>query len=63
MIPFLSLKDQTAALKPQVLEALSKVIDGQGFANGPAVEAFEKELATYLGVPYVSLFKAREIPM
>ena len=53
MIPFLSLKDQTAALKPEVLGALAQVIDSQGFANGPAVEAFEKELAAYLGVSEV----------
>ncbi|CAN5905430.1 DegT/DnrJ/EryC1/StrS family aminotransferase [soil metagenome] len=53
MIPFLSLKDQTAALKPEVLAALEKVIDSQGFANGPAVETFEKQLATFLGVKEV----------
>ena len=50
MIPFLSLKEQTAKLKPEVMAALEKVVDTQGFANGPAVEAFEKQLATYLGV-------------
>jgi dTDP-4-amino-4,6-dideoxygalactose transaminase len=53
MIPFLSLKEQTAALKAEMLEALSKVIDSQGFANGPPVEIFEKELARYLGVKEV----------
>ena len=53
MIPFLSLKDQTAALKPEMLEALERVIDSQGFANGPAVEAFETQLASYLGVKEV----------
>jgi dTDP-4-amino-4,6-dideoxygalactose transaminase len=49
MIPFLSLKDQTAALRADVLEALGRVIDTQGFANGPDVAAFEKDLARYLG--------------
>ena len=49
MIPFLSLKDQTAALREEVLAALGDVIDAQGFANGPAVATFEKELAAYLG--------------
>lgn len=52
-IPFLSLKEQTAKLKPEVMAAIEKVIDSQGFANGPAVEAFEKEFATYLGVKEV----------
>lgn len=53
MIPFLSLKSQTAALKPEMMAAIEKVIDTQGFANGPAVEAFEKKLASYLGVKEV----------
>jgi dTDP-4-amino-4,6-dideoxygalactose transaminase len=50
MIPFLSLKEQTASLKSEVMAAIEKVIDSQGFANGPAVEAFEKKFASYLGV-------------
>ncbi len=49
MVPFLSLKDQTAELREEVLAALGDVIDTQGFANGPAVAKFEKELAAYLG--------------
>jgi len=49
MIPFLSLKEQTASLKPEIMAALEKVVDSQGFANGPAVEAFEKKFASYLG--------------
>lgn len=53
MIPFLSLKDQTASLKADGLAALEKVIDSQGFANGPPVEAFEKELARFVGVKEV----------
>jgi dTDP-4-amino-4,6-dideoxygalactose transaminase len=49
VIPFLSLKEQTAGLRDEVLTALGEVIDTQGFANGPAVARFEKELAAYLG--------------
>lgn len=49
MIPFLSLKEQTEKLKPQVMKALEAVVDSQGFANGPPVAAFEKEFAAYLG--------------
>ncbi len=48
-IPFLSLKDQTAALKPEVMKALEAVVDSQGFANGPPVAQFEKDFASYLG--------------
>lgn len=50
MIPFLSLKEQTAKLKTEVLTALEQVIDAQGFANGPKVAAFEQEFSSYLGV-------------
>ena len=53
MIPFLSLKEQTAQLKAQVLPALERVIDTQGFANGPAVGEFEQQFANYLGVRHV----------
>jgi dTDP-4-amino-4,6-dideoxygalactose transaminase len=53
LIPFLSLKDQTAGLRDEIQAALGNVIDTQGFANGPAVAKFEKELAGYLGCPEV----------
>lgn len=52
-IPFLSLADQTQALKAEALRALEAVIDSQGFANGPAVKAFEDQFAEYLGVRHV----------
>jgi len=48
-VPFLSLKEQTAALKAEALKAIEAVIDSQGFANGPPVAQFEKEFASYLG--------------
>jgi len=35
------------------LEALASVLDSQGFANGPAVHAFEEQLASYLGIRHV----------
>jgi len=49
LIPFLSLKDQTASIREEILEALRGVVDTQGFANGPAVTKFESELGSYLG--------------
>jgi dTDP-4-amino-4,6-dideoxygalactose transaminase len=49
MIPFLSLKEQTGTLRAEILAALADVVDTQGFANGPAVAKFEKELAAFLG--------------
>ncbi len=52
-VPFLSLREQTLALKKELLAAIEGVIDSQGFANGPAVAKFEEELATFLGVKHV----------
>lgn len=49
-IPFLSLREQTAGLKSEVLSAIGEVLDTQGFANGPSVAAFEAQLAGMLGV-------------
>ena len=49
MIPFLSLKEQTEKLKPEIMKALEAVVDGQGFANGPPVAEFEKAFASFLG--------------
>jgi dTDP-4-amino-4,6-dideoxygalactose transaminase len=52
-IPFVSLVRQLEALRPQLLAALAEVVDSQGFANGPAVARFERELAAYLDVAHV----------
>jgi len=52
-VPFLSLARQTQSLKAEALKALEAVIDSQGFANGPAVQAFEQDFAEYLGVRHV----------
>ena len=49
-IPFLTLARQVAGLRAELVGALEGVVDSQGFANGPAVAAFEQELARYLGV-------------
>lgn len=48
-VPFFSLKEQTATLKPEILTVLERVVDAQAFASGPFTETFEKELAAYLG--------------
>ena len=52
-VPFFSLRDQTRALKPEIVQRLGEVIDGTGFANGPAVGRFEEELAAFLGIRHV----------
>jgi len=52
-VPFFSLREQTRALKQEIVERLSEVIDDNGFANGPAVRRFEEELAALLGIRHV----------
>lgn len=52
-IPFLTLERQTAALRGELEGALRGVLDTQGFANGPAVAEFERQLAAYLDVAEV----------
>ncbi len=52
-IPFLDLHKQYNTIKPEIDEAVQKVLDNQFFILGKEVEAFEKEFAQYLGVKYV----------
>ncbi len=52
-VPFFSLRDQTVALKGEMMQRLGEVIDATGFANGPAVARFEEQLASYLGISHV----------
>jgi dTDP-4-amino-4,6-dideoxygalactose transaminase len=49
-IPFLTLARQVAELRPELTHALEAIVDTQAFASGPAVAAFEQELARYVGV-------------
>jgi dTDP-4-amino-4,6-dideoxygalactose transaminase len=44
-VPFVDLKQQHQALKPQILEAFSQILDTAHFCLGPEVEAFEREFA------------------
>lgn len=46
-VPFLDLKAQYKALKPDIDAALQQVVDNTAFAGGPFVEAFEKDFAAF----------------
>ncbi len=46
-IPLLDLKAQYAAIKDEVMLAISEVCDSQSFALGPAVAEFEEKIAAY----------------
>jgi dTDP-4-amino-4,6-dideoxygalactose transaminase len=46
-VPLLDLRGQHLSLRPQLLEAVERVIDSQQFVLGSEVEAFEKRVAEY----------------
>ena len=50
-VPFLDLKTQYEAIKPEIHSALQAVIDKTAFAGGPFVEKFEKDFAPFCGCP------------
>ncbi len=54
MIPFLDLKAQHRALKSELMEAASRVLDSCAFALGNEVAAFEEEFAAYCHVKYAA---------
>ena len=51
-VPLIDLKAQFAPLRQDVLDAIARVCDTQHFILGPEVEALERELETFLGVPH-----------
>lgn len=52
-IQMVDLKQQYAKIKGQVDAALQEVLDNATFINGPAVQAFSKELGEYIGSKHV----------
>ena len=46
-VPILDLKAQYAAIRDEVMRAISEVCESQAFALGPAVAEFEKNVAAY----------------
>jgi dTDP-4-amino-4,6-dideoxygalactose transaminase len=48
-VPFLDLKAQYEAIKPEIHSALQAVIDKTAFAGGPFVAEFEKAFASFCG--------------
>lgn len=51
-IPLLDLVAQYQAIKPEIDEAVQRVLNSGQFILGPEVEAFEQEMAAYCGTPY-----------
>ena len=50
-VPLLDLKPQLAELRQEILEHVTNVIDSTRYIQGPEVEALEKEISQYCGVP------------
>jgi dTDP-4-amino-4,6-dideoxygalactose transaminase len=51
-IPFLDLQAQYRSLRPQMDDAIQRVLNSSAYALGPSVEAFEKAFAAYCGVKH-----------
>jgi len=51
-VPFLDLKIQYRAIKPEIDSAIQKVLDNTAFILGPSVAEFEKEFAKMHNVKY-----------
>jgi dTDP-4-amino-4,6-dideoxygalactose transaminase len=51
-IPLLDLNAQHAPLEPQLRAAFERVLQSGHFILGPELEAFEREIAQYIGVPH-----------
>jgi len=52
-IQMVDLKSQYQRLKSEIDANIQEVLDNTSFIKGPAVHAFEKELAEYLGIKHV----------
>jgi len=54
MIPFVDLKTQYQSIKPEIDEAIGRVLETGAFALGPAVAGFEEKFAPYCGVAHAA---------
>lgn len=48
-VPLLDLQPQLALLRPQIMEAVTRVVDSTGYILGPEVQRLEQQIATYCG--------------
>ncbi len=51
-VPFLDLKAQYAAIKPEIQAAVNNILDTAAYALGPAVDEFESNFASYCHAEY-----------
>jgi len=53
-VPFLDLKAQYEAIRPEIEDAIRHVLDKTAFAGGPFVAQFEKEFAAHCGTQFAA---------
>ena len=51
-VPFVDLKAQYLSIKPEIDEAIQRVLDQTTFIGGEEVKRFEEEFATYAGITH-----------
>lgn len=51
-VPLLDLRPQLAALRPQIMEAVTRVVDSTGYILGREVTELEEKIARYCGSDY-----------
>lgn len=51
-VPLLDLKSQYNSIKKEVQQAFQRIVESQHFILGPAVEQFERAMASYIGTSY-----------
>jgi dTDP-4-amino-4,6-dideoxygalactose transaminase/acetyltransferase-like isoleucine patch superfamily enzyme len=51
-VPFVDLKGQYQAIRPEILDALNRVLDSGAYVLGDEVAAFEREFAAYSGAKF-----------
>jgi dTDP-4-amino-4,6-dideoxygalactose transaminase len=52
MIPFVDLKAQYKSIKPEIDDAIARVVESTSFILGPEVESFEQAFAQYVGARF-----------
>jgi len=51
-VPFLDLRAQYKSIRSELLDAITEVADSTRYVLGPAVQAFERDFAAYVGAEY-----------
>jgi dTDP-4-amino-4,6-dideoxygalactose transaminase len=51
-VSLLELKAQYAEIQAEIIDAVNRVLESQHFILGPIVEAFEAEIARYVGAQF-----------